>query len=60
MKATQTLRQAADKRRMRRNHRVMAAHLINSGTLLNAKAPRGSIPHAVAMWHLDRARHYKR
>lgn len=50
----------ADKRRARRQHRQCAQELLRGGTLLNYPAPRGSIPHSVAMWHLHRARYLGR
>lgn len=37
-----------------------ARHLINGGTFLNARAPRGSTPHTIAMWHLGNARYLGR
>lgn len=46
-----------DKRRRRRQHRLMAEALMAGGTFLNrARAPRGSIPNEVAAWHLYQAR----
>jgi hypothetical protein len=47
---------SADKRKRRREHRRAARMLIASGTIFNARAPRGSIPHSVAAWHLFQAR----
>lgn len=49
-----------DKRKRRRFHRKAASQLIAGGTLFNAKAPTGSIPWAVAQWHLGQARTHKR
>lgn len=47
----------ADVRKRRRNHRIYARALVGAGTFLNpGRAPRGSIPHAVAQWHLRCAR----
>ena len=51
---------STDKRRARRQHRVAARHILANGTLLNYPAPRGSVPHSVAMWHLHRARYLGR
>lgn len=45
-----------DRRKRRSQHRQAARRLIDSGTLLNTKAPRGSTPHAIAAWHLAQAR----
>lgn len=47
---------SADKRKRRRQHRQAAQQLLGAGTLLNARAPRGSIPGTVAAWHLAQAR----
>lgn len=49
-----------DKRKARRQHRNLAKKLLVEGTMLNYPAPRGSIPHAVAMWHLYQARYLGR
>ncbi len=49
-----------DKRRRRRQHRRAARALMLGGTLLNGKAPPGSIPHSAAQWHLLMARTWKR
>lgn len=49
-----------DKRKARRQHRNLAKKLLVDGTMLNYPAPRGSIPHAVAMWHLYQARYLGR
>lgn len=46
-----------DRRKRRHEHRREAKRLIAGGTLFNAKAPRGSIPHEVARWHLFQARY---
>ncbi len=46
-----------DKRKRRRQHRRAARQLIGAGTLLNAKAPRGSTLYVVAQWHLFQARY---
>jgi hypothetical protein len=46
-----------DRRKRRRQHRKAARELIKEGTLFNAKSPRGSVPWAVAQWHLAQARH---
>lgn len=51
---------SGDKRKRRRAHRRAARQLIDGGTLFNAKAPCGSGPHAVAMWHLFQARYWGR
>lgn len=51
---------STDKRRRRRQHRQAARELINGGTFLNARAPRGSTPNSVARWHLFQARYFKR
>lgn len=45
-----------DRRKRKREHRRAAKALIGGGTFLNAQAPRGSIPWAVAQWHLAQAR----
>jgi hypothetical protein len=37
-------------------HIEAAVSLINGGTLLNAKAPPGSIPYEAARWHLKQAK----
>lgn len=47
---------SADKRKRRRQHRNNAKRLIDGGTFLNSKAPRGSTPGLVARWHLAQAR----
>lgn len=47
---------SADKRKRRRQHRQAARELMVGGTLLNGRAPRGSIPGSVAAWHLAQAR----
>ena len=46
-----------DRRKRRRQHRQAARQLIGAGTLLNAKAPRGSNPWVAAQWHLFQARY---
>lgn len=45
-----------DRRKRRGQHRRMARELLGGGTLLNPTAPKGSVPYAVAQWHLAQAR----
>lgn len=47
--AAGTIGAVMDKRKKRRTFRRMARDLINTGTLLNAKAPIGS-----TLWHVTR------
>lgn len=49
-----------DKRRRRRQHRRNARDLLEGGVLFYAKAPVGSTPHTIAMWHLYQARYWGR
>lgn len=51
---------AEDKRKVRRGHRRSADNLLNGGGLFNSFSARGSTFHYVAMWHLKRARNFKR
>lgn len=51
---------SADKRRRRREHRRNARDLLEGGVLFYAKAPVGSTPHTIAMWHLYQARYWGR
>lgn len=49
-----------DKRKVRRMHRQAADNLLSSGGFFNSFSARGSTFHFVAMWHLNRARNFKR
>lgn len=47
-------------RKQRREHRISARSLLKGGGLFNGFSSKGSTFHAVAMWHLNKARNLGR
>lgn len=44
-----------DRRKRKREHRLAAKKLLNSGTLFYVIAPKGSTLYNIAQWHLAQA-----